>query len=266
MTDETGDLEALAPEDDAAVAALLASLPELEMPADVATHVAAALAEQTPLSGPVPAWAAGGGENVTVLPSPREREKRRGGGLRVLTGVAAGVAAVVGLVVVGVNVLPGDDSGTSGGTTNAATGGQSGTAEQAKGTLLTSSGTTYSMANLNTQVSGLVASATAPDAPLQELPTESAPAPTESKITVADAKALIANVLALDVCLSKLDRAGEHPIAADAGTWSGQQAVVFVLRGQQLARVDVYVVAPACGDPADIDDHMLYFASVADTS
>ncbi|HYN75718.1 MAG TPA: hypothetical protein VEV13_05920 [Candidatus Limnocylindria bacterium] len=258
----------LDPADDAAITALLASLPEVAMPEDVAARIATTLAAEVPLSGPVPAWAAGGTTNVTVLPSQREREQRRSNrNARILSGAAA-LVLVLGAVAVGTQVFQGtDDSSTAGSPTPAEAGADSFKAPSA--TLLTSSGTAYTEAALDTQVTGLVTAASAPNAPLTELPEGVAAPPSPSAsassggVRVFDASALIGSTPELATCLAKLtDGSPEVPIAVDAGTWQTAPAVVVVLQGEQAGRVDVFVVAPTCADATDPDAHVLYFAAV----
>ncbi len=269
MTDADGselDAPLLDPADDAAIAALLASLPEVAMPDDVADRIAAALAAELPLSGPVPAWAAGGTTNVTVLPSQREREQRRSNrNARVLSGAAA-VALVLGAVAVGTQVLSGSDDASTGGSPSSA---EAQADSGPSAALLTSSGTAYTETAFDAQVTGLVTAASAPNAPLTAFAEGLPPAPTPSAsvspgdVRTFDTSDLVGSTPELATCLAKLtDGSPEVPIAVDAGTWQAAPAVVVVLQGEQAGRVDVFVVAPTCADAADVDAHVLYFAAV----
>src|SRR4051794_25511154 len=169
MTDENEDLTVplLDPADDAAIAALLAELPAVDMPEDVAARVATALAAEVPLSGAVPAWAVGGATNVSVLPSAKERAARKNArGARVLSAAAA-VVLVVGAVAFGSQMFHSD---TDGGGSGTVAGGQP-TADSSSpetfdtdATFLSSSNTTYTQADLAPKVATLMSSATAPDA------------------------------------------------------------------------------------------------------
>ena len=141
--DDQLDGPILDPADDAAVTALLAGLPEVAMPDDVAERLAAALAAEVPLSGAVPPWAAGGATNVSVLPSQRERDQRKATRRARVLSAAAGLVLVLGAVAFGTQFFQSDnDSGTTpperaARRPRAANGGGQASAEA---TLLTSSG------------------------------------------------------------------------------------------------------------------------------
>ncbi len=277
---EAGDLSAplLDPTEDARVAELLGSLPPVAMPDDVATSIEAALAAEIPLSGPVPSWAAGGSTNVSVLPTARERDHRRSRRGSRLLSAAAVVALIAGTVVVGTQLFDGADQDA----TSLAGGGPEAAADSSTipvGTLLTTSGATYSTADLDSRINGLVAAASAPNAPLTKLSARDATgsvAPSSSTPAAPSAYAA-ADVVqvdeARDVCLSKLvDDTTDQPVAVDSGQWESTAdgeasakrvpAAVFVLADPNPRRVEVYVVSAACADPTDPDAHVLYFAFV----
>ena len=180
MTDDSDDLDApiLDPADDAAITALLADLPELEMPDDVAQRVATALAGEVPLSGPAPAWAVGGATNVSVLPSQRERDQRTAARRGRVLSAAAAVVLVLGAVALGTQFFQGDGGGAS----ETAGGGLSGTSGQApvEATLLSSSGAAYTQADLAPKVTGLVTAASAKNAPVTSWADVATPAPASS--------------------------------------------------------------------------------------
>lgn len=101
--DVVGDITPLNPETEALITSTLASLPPVEMPADVHERILAALAAE-----PNPyALAPAASDNVTALPAPR---KRRNGWFVGVAGVAA--ASVLGLVI-GTSVLDGESGPTA---------------------------------------------------------------------------------------------------------------------------------------------------------
>ncbi len=276
MTDDADseqlDAPLIDPLDDAAISALLAGLPEVSMPVDVSDRIAAALAAELPLSGPVPAWAASGATNVSVLPSARERQARTARRSRVLSSAAA-VVLVFGAVVVGTQFFDGSGGGpadTAGGAAPTSEGG----AKAQTATLLTNSGAAYSKADLSTQVTGLVQAASAPGAPLsawvesEDNGTDPGVSPTPDPAT-GEVESLVRRAprttSPLATCVTKLvDGTTERPVAVDAGTWEATPVAVVVLPGETPKRVDVYVVTAGCGDPAVVDDSFLiYYAAVA---
>ncbi len=271
----------LDPETEAAVTAALAGLPEIELPDDVAQRIAAALAAELPLSGPVPAWAAGGETNVSVLPSQRERDQRRRKlGTRVLSG-AAGLALVLGTIAVGTqffNSSEPDTSSVAGGANPA-----DAALPEAQGTLLTTSGASYTPADIDSRVTSLVSAASAPGAPLRTLDTETDASPDPSAgATSYSATDVVVDDTARNACVTKLvDNPREQPLAVDSGTWSGTPlspspgqspsqssgsgsvpAVVVVLTDDDPTQVAVFVVGAKCADASDLDAHVLYFAFV----
>ncbi len=281
------DAPLLDPEAEAAVTAALGGLPEIELPDDVAERIAVALAAELPLSGPVPAWAAGGATNVSVLPSQRERDQRRHKiGMRVLSG-AAGLVLVLGTVAVGTQFFNSSDpesaATVAGGTSQADT-----AQPEAQGTLLTTSGAAYTPADIDTRVTSLVRAASAPGAPLKATDNETGDdgpgAPTTTSYSTTD---VVVNDTARSACITKLaDSPDEQPLAMDSGTWSGSPspsasqspnesdtqsagagsspvpAVVVVLTGDDPTQVAVFVVGAKCADASDLDAHVLYFAFV----
>jgi hypothetical protein len=272
MTDETDDLTGplLDPADDAAITALLADLPPVDMPSDVAERVATALAAEVPLSGAVPAWAVGGATNVSVLPSQKERAQRKSTrNARILSGAAA-VVLVVGAIAFGTQFSR--NSGDGGETAGGAGATSDNASFAADATLLSESNTTYTEADLPQKVDGLVASASASQAPVTKWTPEATPAPSvpgpSSSTDVEDLAKTPLTVLG--VCISKLGAApAERPVAVDTGTWKASTGAtlavaVVVLPGANPARVDVFVVTAGCGDPAVVDDsYLVYYASVA---
>ncbi len=264
------------PEDDTAICALLADLPDLEMPEDVAARIATALADETPLSGAAPAWAVGGSDNVSVLPSRQERDQRRSRRNTRVLSAAAVVALIVGTVAVGASLFEADQPAAN--LTADAAGSGSETADSTRpravpATLLTTSGATYSKDELTTQVAGLVSAAEAPGAPLTVTEPAAAPTPGPDAPTSFAASDVVTEAYARLTCVAKLvETAGQQPIAIDAGAWRGSTeaatpprstpAAVVVLPGDDATRVAVYVVQPSCADPNDLDAHLLYFAFV----
>lgn len=269
--DDQLDGPILDPADDAAVTALLAGLPEVAIPDDVAERLAAALAAEVPLSGAVPPWAAGGATNVSVLPSQRERDQHKANRRARVLSAAAGLVLVLGAVAFGTQFFQSDnDSGTTAGAGGATAEGSNGGGQaSAEATLLTSSDTAYTQADLAPKVTGLVSAASLPNAPKTVWPDSdsSSPPPTPAP-TLSDVRAFTRQPLdALAVCVAKLG-ATAHPVAVDTGTWSSarltaEPVAVIVLPGSDPARVDVFVVTAGCGDPAVVDDsYLVYFASV----
>lgn len=272
MTDESDDLTGplLDPADDAAIAALLADLPPVDMPADVAERVATALAAEVPLSGAVPAWAVGGATNVSVLPSKKEREQRKHArNTRVLSGAAA-VVLIVGAIAFGTQFSR--NSGDGGNETAGGAGATSDNAFANDATLLSASNATYTEADLPQKVDGLVASASAAQAPVTKWTPEGSTSPSvpgpSASTNVEDLTKTPLTVLG--ICIAKLGAApAERPVAVDTGTWkpatgATKPVAVVVLPGTNPARLDVFVVTAGCGDPAVIDDsYLVYYASVA---
>ena len=131
-----------------------------------------------PCPEPYLQWAAGGSTNVSVLPSQRERAARNARHTRVLSAAAAAVL-VLGAVVLGTQFFQDDtlSSDTAGGA-----GADQGAAapEAAEATLFTTSGASYSAADIDTKATGLVETASVAGAPLKawsETPASSDPSP-----------------------------------------------------------------------------------------
>ena len=167
MTDETDDLTGplLDPADDAAIAALLADLPPVDMPSDVAERVATALAAEVPLSGAVPAWAVGGATNVSVLPSKRSASSAS---TRATPGSCPGRPRSCSSWGPSRSARSSPATAADGG--NETAGGAGATSDNATfatdATLLSTSNATYTEADLPQKVDGLVASASAAQAPV----------------------------------------------------------------------------------------------------
>jgi hypothetical protein len=229
----------------------------------------------------VPAWAAVGDTNVSVLPCQRERDKGRHWiGMRVLSG-AAGLVLVLGTVAVGTQFFTSSDpepTTVAGGASQADT-----AAPETQGTLLTTSGASYTPADIDTRVTSLVSAASAPDAPLKTLDAEASAQPsTTANATTYSTTDVVVDDTARSACITKLvDSPTEQPLALDSGTWSGSApspspsesaspsasvgavpAVVVVLTDDDPTQVAVFVVGPKCADASDLDAHVLYFAFV----
>jgi len=118
-----------------------------------------------------------------------------------------------------------------------------------------------------------VGSSTSASAPSSFAPEDSAgktPTPTAfsasagtSAALSAPLSALVASRASLQGCLTAVEegaKAGEHPVAVDAGTYDGQPAlVVVVLTAETSTTFDVFIVSPAC---SATDAHLIAFHSV----
>ena len=154
------DVPDLSPEDEQAVAALLASLPATPMPPEVLARIEAALAAE-------PALAATPG--VTTLAEARERRRPSRGPL--VFRIAASAVAVVGLTALGIAFVNGggSTSGGSGASTADLAGGSASAAESASAVASSVAervapasprrGTTYTAADLAAQAAALLGEA-----------------------------------------------------------------------------------------------------------
>jgi len=261
--DERDDVPDLTPEDEAAVAALLASLPATPMPPEVLARIEAALAAEPALA----ATAA-----VTTLAEARERRRPSRGPL--VFRIAASLVAVVGLTALGIAFVNGGGStsgGSSGSTADMAEGGTSSaaaasapSAPPAGGTLVTKSGKTYTAADLAAQAAALLSAAgPVPAAGSGSAAASSAaPSPSGKSLTPQSdtaylrAMALAGNREGLAACVKELtDGDGRTPLAVDTGRWDNQAALVIVLPADAASgQRQVFVVKPTCGTTDDSSD------------
>ncbi len=240
---EPGDLEpmpALADADDAFVRSLLADLPEVTMPAEVAARIHGALDAEPrqPLATPLAAETAVG----TVVPlAPR---RARLAPLARILPAAAALILVAGGLVFGWQALRGvgSDSATGGATRDAA-GPESGY------TAPTRTGTAYTKAALPDQVRALLSGA------------GGGASPASVAKDLAGAGGLLDSPDRLASCLAAVEEGGPTvlPLAVDAGTFEGRPALVIVLPSTQPGARDVFVVAAGC---SQADAQLLHFARV----
>jgi hypothetical protein len=291
--DEVDDVPELSAADEAFVRGLLAELPAVTVPADLADRLDAALlaardepaadAEDTPLAETdepgeddrtedEPAVAATTGTTVVALDEARVRRNARR--TRVLQVAAVSVLAIAG--VAGIAKIAG--SGRVASTSTAAGSGASAvpSVEQA---LLTHSGHTYTDATLISDVRTLAAhempaagggtyGVTTPPAgggSLTASPTEPTPSQTADSGQPSTDKAQAISRSGLVACLAAVEEGLPDPVtpvAVDQGSYRGQVALVVVLPGaiDPTTSYDVFVVGIACGQNADA--HLLTYQLV----
>lgn len=273
--DDTDDFAELSPEDQAYVSGLLAALPTVTMPADVAARIDAALAElpafpdlpELPESPDVPAPAA----VATVVPLDEHRAARALRRTRVLQ-VAAGVV-LLAAGAVGVAKLAG---GTSGGSV-ATTAGDA----KAEVAQMTRSGHEYTDATLVSDVHALVdhrsLGAAAPNAVEATTP-PATPSTGSPGVSAGSASAsatasasrgptfqLFSSAAVLRPCLATVQEGladPVQPVALDQGVYRGQLVLVVVLPGSAdpATTWDVFVVGADCGQGGDA--HLLVYRLV----
>lgn len=284
--DDWGDAEPLSPEDEAAISALLASLPAEPMPPAVLARIEAALAAEPPL--------AAAARTVTSLDSARSRRRFLS---PTLLRVAASVVVLGGAIALGVHAIGNTSSqevSTAGAApdaaapSNALPASSPAFAAGGPGLRVTVSGRAYNAANLSSlaarlagspetlsgdgtksstppgtppgaQIGSSVPAATATTAPgtpspgASAVPSDSSPHPrtTYSASEIATTPTLLA------ACVAQLNQgSGSTPLAVDVGTWLGKQALVVVLPSPDKTShaLAVYVVGPSCGQVADSTD------------
>lgn len=262
------DFAALTADDDAYVTALLAGLPAVAMPADVAARLDAALAEAA-LAGPtdpeadpeaeaeVPTAAAATVVPITSARSSRWRDPR-------ILKVAAAVVLVLAGGGLAIKVLSGGSSSSEGSTTAAAGGAPR--ADQ----LSVNSAHAYTADSLATDVRALVAGSlpkafttgqdSAAGGTLQPRPTGtgavSTPNPGYSANLDKPLQELTSSVDTLAPCIAALEEGitAVTPFAIDAGTYDGRPALIVVLPNKEDAKsYDVFVVGAKCGQGNDAD-------------
>ena len=242
--------EALTRDDDAYVTALLAGLPAVAMPADLAARLDAALAD----AALAPAAA------TTVVPissarSARWRDPR-------ILKVAAAVVLVLGG---GLAIKAISGSNNNSGSTTAAAAGGAPRAEQ----LSANSAHAYSSDTLAADIRALVAGKlpkdlVAPDSTAGGTPTPAATPlpPSASPGTAYSGKLdeplrqLTSSVNTLAPCIATLeaDITAVTPFAIDAGTYDGRPALIVVLPNKEdAAYYDVFIVGAKCGQGNDAD-------------
>jgi hypothetical protein len=250
------------PEQEAYAAGLLASLraDDPEIPDYVAARIDGVLAEMR-RTEPITAGAAaalvdsddsddatagtpstGLGGDATVLPLPTAR--RESGTTRTFRWVAGAAAAVIvvaggAAVIRGVSGAGSSTSGTALSAGDASNGGR----DPAP---IRSSGTSYTRAELASQATALVASASKGEQP-EVAPATPEPAQSEGTGQQPGARTLLSNDT-LAACLEQLTGApGTTPVAVDQGTYEGKPADIVVLRSpDDPERLEVWVIGPGC--------------------
>lgn len=242
---EPGDLEPvphLSAVDERFVTDLLAGLGSVAMPADVVARVEQALAAERSATEKAAAPAAAPAAPATATVTPLTG-RRRWASPRLLQAAAA-VVLVGGGLVVAVNVLGSGGAGSGGTAAGLDSGGRSAGAPEVASAAITTSGQRYTAAGLATQVTDLL------DGPATSL---TAP---------ADAAALVRDQDRLASCLAALEQGLTEavvPVAVDAGSYEARPAVVVVLPALDPARLDVFVVEPAC---SVADARLIVFRSI----
>jgi hypothetical protein len=231
----------LTPEQERAVAELLAGVPAEALPQDVADRINDALRREA-------ANRAAESPSPTVVPLsavPQQRSRR----VRILE-VAAGVALLGGAVLVGVNVLGDSDSDLAA------------APEAAADVQVVNSGTAYTEAAFETQLqvlaptvaqeqSGQDSAATSPGGSVPE------PVPVVADEYVVSPYAL--PVASLEECLRALNPEAE-PNVVDAATYDTEPALVVVYRAT-AGDWDVFAVGIDCSAE---DEHLLRYLRLQD--
>jgi hypothetical protein len=264
------ELPALSAADEAYVRDLLASLPPVPVPDDLADRLDAALREEADRGGPagqvLPAAA-------TVVPLDSRRAARAARSTRILQVAAAGLIVVAGAL--GVAKLATHGNGTQA-TAGAPAGGS---VDEA---VVTHSGHTYTDATLVADVRSLatrhepadMAAGGGVDASPTGSPSTVSPraatSPESSGAASAPKSMLVFGTAtragpALVACLAAVEVGLDQPVtplAMDQGSYRGQAALIVVLPGFKDPQntYDVYVVGVGCGVNANA--HMLTYQLV----
>jgi hypothetical protein len=216
-------------------------LAELRRTEPTAAGAASALVDSDDESASAPAATTGAGPDATVLPMPTAR--RESGTTRTFRWVAGAAAAVI-VVAGGAAVIRGATSGSStAGTAMSAGDATSGGRDPAP---IRSSGTSYTRAELASQATALVASASKGEQP-EVAPATPGPAQSEGTGEQPAVRSLLSNDT-LSACLEQLTGApGATPVAVDQGTFEGKPADVVVLPSpDDPERLEVWVIGPGC--------------------
>jgi hypothetical protein len=293
MSESDDDVEALTPEEEQAVSALLASLPAEPMPPEVLARIEEALAREPALIGSA----------APVLPSLETARQRRNLHGPLLFRVAASVVGVAVAFGVGLIIVesggPGSSAGTSAagapsvpaaadstaraasGSTAAGSTAASASASNEFGIRVLRTGRTYDAANLATQAIPLIAgvpfqtlapaaaSTAASSAAVANGPGKKSAVPSRTGLPATSAPhpisagQLVDSPTLLAACVSELaDRDGRSAIAVDIGSWAGAPAVIVVLPpAAGTSDLEVFAVRPSCGQVNDSSD-VLDFASL----
>ena len=250
----------LTPEDEQAVADLLASLPATPMPPEVLVRIEAALAAE-------PALTATAG--VTTLAAARDRRGTSRGPL--VFRIAASLVAVVGLTALGVAFVNGGGSSSDGSgasTQDMAEGGTSlggrvsGRARGLSGDQWAATaalGKTYTAADLPAQATALLSAATPQPAAAGGSTAASAQhrfAGSKRAAEILGGEQLVKTPSKLAACVRELtDGDGRTPLAVDTGRWDNQAALVIVMPADAAGgQRQVFVVKPTCGTVDDSSD------------
>jgi hypothetical protein len=284
MTADDGatDLPAISAADDAFVRELLATLPPIPIPDDLAERLDSALRsaaqEADPAAGPASASADSSGAGTTVVALDDARARSQSRRTRVLQVAAAGVlvcAGVIGVVkIAGSNSVPSASTGA---------GGAVAAGPSVPTTLLTHSGHAYTDATLVSDVRSLVdhkslpagygvnsgGTSGSPSSPGSEVPTPTgevrSPTPSSSQLTDGGSTGgdtAVSSQAGLVACLAAVEVGAPSPVtqlAVDQGQYRGKAALVVVLPGSQhpATSYDVFVVGIACGQ--NDDAHLLTY-------
>jgi hypothetical protein len=252
--DCAADLRAIA-----GLPALLAGLPPLPMPADVATALDARLAAER------------AGDATATVPSLTERRERRRSWFA--TSVAGAAAAgLVGVVALGVvQNLRTDDSRGAGGTANAEA-----ALDAAALPPPSESGRRLTVDNVADELQTFLTDGSAPPAALSGPSARTAQdsgagggsgADGTGEVFTsggdADPYARLRDPAALERCVDQVREGEARPVALDFAAFEDQPALVVVLPFRDTT-VDVYVLSVAtCGDPEAVDPvGLLHFQRV----
>ncbi len=240
-----------------ATQALLAALPPVTVPDDVAARLDAALAEVR-TSEPAPVLGA-----ATVVPAPARRRWWRSSGLASGAAAAAVVLFVTAVVANAALRAPHRHPATSPGATPAPT------PSAAATFAATSSGRNYTAATLAADVPVLLgaSAAAAPSAPNRTTdtggqtsgsgPSLSARAPAPPAVPAPEALMRPQRLVDCVAALTGRPAGAVTPLAADLGSFQGKPAAVIVLpTANRPALVDVWVVGRGCNAS---DQEFIYF-------
>jgi hypothetical protein len=246
---------------DAAVAALLADLPPVPMPAPVWDRLSRVLAAEQAARAAAgsPAGADASADVVPIGTRTARREEARTRRTRLLGGLVA-AAVVVVAAGLGLSALRGTSPGpapvAAGAAEDAAVDGGAAPALQ-----ITRTGTNYAQASFDDQVADLLASDEVQDTLPRALGAASGEAavPVEAEdVAPVGEDGFTSSWAGLRACVAGLAGSAQvQAIVVDRATYEGRDAGVVVLPTvRTTATVDVWVVEPGCGQA---DPRVLFF-------
>lgn len=263
--------------------ARIASALEVEASASTGAGSPAPVASiPEPTSGPDEPAAPLGGVTVLRRPTPSggTGHRRRVTGFLPTLGMAAGVAALLGGLVVAVQQwMPGADS-DSGATADLSL--AEGADARAFAGMVRTSGTDYRRASIDDQVrllvTGRVSTTTSATTGREPAPAADGKRPEATErdqelhqdrnwssayaTATAEQAGALRDPAVLRQCLAGLGLAGSEPVAVDLAKFEGRDAAVLVLEAADGASYEVYAVSRLCGT-SEADDGAFTYVRVA---